>query len=325
MSPALTSVLLAAAANEEYVAPDDWRGAVALPLAIIIFFGAVFLLLKANLGTRRAYLVEATCFFGFMTVLSLFWGLGAPGTPRNTGPQSLPGQAADYYTPKWVPFAGDSTLADERFPVVKQFPEGFEEASGAGGEAAEGADGAAAEGGAAAGDSAEADTEGQPADPAGGADEIANFFREDHAGSQLVGDDWVLAGSPFVATSDTGEEIVGATYAKPFALNDEGEIPEDANGQPLFEEDQVGQAIPEDFTVPSGVEDDVAELLTPASFTGFAFYDPGFAMFPALVMMVLSIGGFILHALLLGWDENREKERAVEEVVVEREPVGAAR
>lgn len=328
MSPALTSMLLAVAANEEYVAPDDWRGVIALPISIVIFFGGVFLLLKSNLGTRRAYLVEATCLFGFMTVLSLFWGLGAPGTPRNTGPQSLPGQAADYYTPKWVPFAGDSTLADERFPVVKQYPEGFEEGAGGGGEGTEGAaaEGAAAGGDApAGGDSAEADTEGVEADPAGGADEIGNFFREEHGGAQLVGDDWVQAGAPFVTMAESGEEVVGATFAKPFALNDEGEIPEDGDGRPLFEEDQVGQPIPEDFQVPASAEDDVAELLAPAQFTGFAFYDPGFAMFPALVMMVLSIAGFILHALLLGWDENREKERTVEEVVVERQPVGAAR
>lgn len=324
MSPVLTSVLLAAAANEEYIPPDDWRGAIALPVAIIIFFGAVFLLLKANLGTRRAYLVEATCFFGFMVVLSLFWGFGAPGTPRNTGPQSLPGQPADYYTPKWVPFAGDSTLADERFSVVKQFPEGFEEAAGGGGEDAEGA--AGAEGGAAAGDdSAEADTEGVPADPAAGADEIGNFFREEHGGAQLIGDDWVQAGPPFVTQTGDGTEVVGATYAKPFALNEEGEVPEGPDGQPLFAEDQVGQPIPEDFQVPAEAGDDVVELLTPEQFTAFAFYDPGFAMFPALVMMVLSIGGFILHALLLGWDENREKEREVDEVVVERQPVGAAR
>jgi hypothetical protein len=87
----------------------------------------------------------------------------------------------------------------------------------------------------------------------------------------------------------------------------------------------VGQPIPDDFDVPSGVDDAVATLITPESYTAFAFFDPGFPMFPSLVMMVLSIGGFILHALLLGWDENRERERAVEEVVVEREPVGAGR
>jgi hypothetical protein len=312
----MTWVLLAVAAAEEYVAPTDWRGVVALPAAFLIFFGAIFLLLKANLGTRRAYLVEATCFFGFMTILSLFWGLGAPGTPQFTGPQTLPGQAADYYTPKWVAFAGDSTLA-ERFPVVKQYPEGFQEEGGGGGEAA-GAEGGEAETG-------QADTEGASDAAVGGAEEIGNFFREERGGAQLIGDDWVPDGTPLAATADTGEKVVGATYAKPFALDDEGEIPEGPDGDPLFAEDEVGQPIPEDFVVPSGVDDDVAELLTPERFTAYAFFDVGFPIFPSLVVMVLALGGFALHVLLLAMDENRERDRSVEEIVVEREPVTAAR
>jgi hypothetical protein len=310
----LTSVVLAVAAAEEYVPANDWRGVIALPAAVLIFFGSVFLLLKANLGTRRAYLVEATCFFGFVTVLSLFWGFGAPGTPQFTGPETMPGQPADYYTPKWVAFAGDSTLADERFPIVRQYPEGFQEEGGGGGGDA-----------AAEGETDQADTEGASDAASGGAEEIGNFFREERAGTQLIGDDWVPAGPPLAATAESGEKVVGATYAKSFALNDEGEIPEGPDGQPLFSEEDVGQPIPDDFDVPSGVDDDVATLITPESYTAFAFFDPGFPMFPSLVMMALAIGGFILHALLLGWDENRERERSVEEVVVEREPVGAAR
>jgi hypothetical protein len=311
----LTSVVLAVAAAEEYVPPNDWRGVIALPAAVLIFFGSVFLLLKSNLGTRRAYLVEATCFFGFLTVLSLFWGFGAPGTPQFTGPQALPGQSADYYTPKWVAFAGDSTLADERFPIVKQYPEGFQEEGGGG----------AAQGDAAEGETDQADTEGASAAASGGAEEIGNFFREKRAGTQLIGDDWVPAGPPLAATAESGQKVVGATYAKPFALNDEGEVPEGPDGEPLFAEEDVGQPIPDDFEVPSGVDDEVATLLTPESYTAFAFFDAGFPMFPSLVMMVLAIGGFILHALLLGWDENRARQRSVEEVVVERQPVGAAR
>lgn len=321
MSPAVTSLLtvLATAANEEYVAPTDWRGVVALPAGIIIFFGGIFLLLKSNLGTRRAYLVEASAFFGFMLILSLFWSFGAPGTPRFTGPQNLPGQVGDYYTPKWVAFAADSTLADERFGVVKQFPEGFEQV---GGDATGGND-AASGGDAGASGAAEDEGASEPADPTGGADEVGNFFREEHGGATLIGDDWVLAGSPYLTNTEDGTEVVAATYAKPFALNDDGEIPEGPNGQPLFTEEQVGLPIPQDFSVPSGVDDETAEALTPASFTGFAFYDEGFPVLPSLVFVVLSLIGFVLHALLLGWDENREKERTVEEVIVEREPVRA--
>jgi hypothetical protein len=312
----LHRVVLAVAAAEEYVPPDDWRGAIALPVAIIIFFGGIFLLLKSNLGTRRAYLVEASTFFGFMLILSLFWGFGAPGTPRNTGPQSLPGQPADFYTPKWVAFAPDSTLAQEQFPLVTQFPEGFEE------EAGEGPEAGGAEGDAGA---SEQDTEGAQDTPAAGADEIGAFFREERGGEQLIADEWVIAGTPLVAFADSGEKIVGATYAKPFAFNEDGEVPTGPDGQPLFSEEDVGQPIPEDFEVPAGADSAVTELLTPETYTAFAFFDPGFAFFPSLVMIIISFLGFVLHALLLGWDENREKERSVEELVIEREPVGASR
>ncbi|MBW3604613.1 MAG: hypothetical protein KY460_06800 [Actinobacteria bacterium] len=316
MMPDLGSVLLAVAAAEEFVPPDDWRGVIALPTGIIIFFGGIFLLLKSNLGTRRAYLLEAASFFGFMFVLSLFWGFGAPGTPRFAGPQSLPGQPADYYVPQWIPFAADSTLAEEQFPVVKQFPEGFEQANVGEPDAGE-----------QEGDGEAAQQEiSSAADNVGGAvDEIGNFFREDRGGVQLIGDDWVAAGAPFQTTAETGEKVVAATFAKPFSFNDDGEIPEGPDGQPLFTEEQVGQPIPEDFSVPSGLDENVADLVTPESYTAFAFFEAGFPFFPSLVMIVISLAGFVIHALLLGWDENREKERTVEEVVVEREPVGAGR
>lgn len=308
--------LLAVAANEEYIPPDDWRAVIALPAGFLIFFGSVFLLLRSNLGTRRAYLVEATCFFGFMTVLSLFWGLGAPGTPQNTGPQNLPGQPLDYYTPKWVPFAEDSLLAEERFPVVRQYPEGFEEAA-EGGET-DGAEGV--EGGA-----ADAEAAGAAADPGAGAEEISSFFQTERGGVQLIGDDWVQDGPALEIAGPEGETVVAATFAKPFALDSDGEIPTGPDGQPLFGEDQVGQPIPEDFTVPEGVEDAVRNALTPERYTAFAFFDPGFAMFPSLVMMALAITGFLAHTLLLAWDEKRSTQAAREEIVIEREPVGAPR
>lgn len=323
----LGSVVLAVAAAEEFVPPTDWRGIVALPVGIIVFFGAIFLLLKSNLGTRRAYLVEASSFFGFMLVLSLFWGFGAPGTPRNTGPQSLPGQPADYYTPKWIAFAPDSTLAQEQYTLVGQFPEGFEDQSGAGPDSdVGGEEGAGGGAGGVEGEEAAGDGGGEADDSApAGADEIGGFFREERGGEQLIGDEWVVAGNPLTAVADDGNKVVGATFAKPFAFNDEGEIPQGPDGQPLFAEDQIGQAIPADFVVPAGTDDSVVELLTPESFTAFAFFDTGFAFFPSLVMIVISFVGFVIHALLLGWDENREKEKTVEEVVIEREPVGAGR
>lgn len=126
MPPGLLDLLVLAQEEHTGYAPDDPLAKVAVPLGVIILFGSVYLLLRANLGTRRGYLVLGTSLFGFLTILSLFWAFGAPGTPAATGPTSLPGQPADAYVPTWYPFAGDSLLANEpEYQFVKSYPEGF--------------------------------------------------------------------------------------------------------------------------------------------------------------------------------------------------------
>lgn len=118
--------ILASAANEEFVPPTDWRAIIALPAGILVFLGGIFALLRSNLGTRRAYLVEATAFFGFMVIMSAFWTFGAPGTPKATGPTNLPGTQPDAYTPTWTPFAADSAVAeDPAYSLATEYPEGF--------------------------------------------------------------------------------------------------------------------------------------------------------------------------------------------------------
>ena len=115
-------------ANDEFVPPDDWRAQIALPAGILFLIGGVFMLVRSNLGTRRAYLVMANAFFGFMLLTSLFWTFGAPGTPPLTGPQNLPGQPLDYYQPKWVPFAADSLAAEmPEFSAVQDYPGAWSE------------------------------------------------------------------------------------------------------------------------------------------------------------------------------------------------------
>lgn len=116
-------------ASEAHGIPgSDWRAKVAVPLGILIFIGSVYLLVRANLGSRRGYLVLSTSLWGFMVIYALFWTFGAPGTPPTTGPQNLPGQEADAYQPVWRPFAGDSNIAnDPDYAVAKSFPEGFSE------------------------------------------------------------------------------------------------------------------------------------------------------------------------------------------------------
>lgn len=188
-------LVFAAEANEEFVPPDDWRAIIALPVAFLFFFVSVYLLLRSNLGTRRAYLVIATCFFGFMVILSLYWTTGAPGTPMATGPQNLPGQVGDYYQATWRPFAADSVIADEQYPIVKSYPEGFS---------------AVPEDDQALGDLI-----------ANAVDELSRFFAEERGGVPgPVGADWVPAEEPQVATADDGTQLLAVTYAPP---NEQGE------------------------------------------------------------------------------------------------------
>lgn len=274
----------------EFIPPTDWRAQIALPAMILIFFGGIFLLLRSNLGTRRAYLVEATSFFGFMVALSLFWTFGAPGTPRFTGPQNLPGQAQDYYQPKWIPFAQSSLLADEpEYAIVKQFPEGFSEPP-----------------------------EERIDFYIEGADAARAFFAEDHGGVTLIGETWTLVeGSVQAAESEGGQDIASATYAPTYQLDASGEIPvNQETGEPEFAEDQAGQIIPEGEPIPGSGE--MAEHVTV-----FAFFDPGFPAFPSYVFVVLSVIGFLLHLALLMWDENRERRETAEDRQAPRERVPA--
>ena len=238
--------LLAAAGNEEFVPPTDWRAIIALPTAILLFFGSIFLLLRSNLGTRRAYLVEASAFFGFMVILSTFWTFGAPGTPQATGPTNLPGTQPNAYQPTWVAFAIDSLVAeDPAYSIVKEYPEGF-------GPVPEDFQ-------------QEAET---------GASEIQTFFASDEGGNNLGDLDEVLEIQYAEATN--GRPIIAVTYQP---IGDTGE-PE---GDPV---------------------------------TFFGFFDEGNIIFPGLVVMAISILGFLLHAFLLDRDEQRERrelERAAGE------------
>lgn len=109
MLPSLAALpVLATESGIPYTSP---LAKIAVPIGILIFLGTPYMLLRSNLGTKRAYLVLFTSFFGFMVILSLFWAFGAPGTPPNTGPTNLPGTVADEYQPIWVPFAEDSNVA----------------------------------------------------------------------------------------------------------------------------------------------------------------------------------------------------------------------
>jgi hypothetical protein len=179
--------LLVFAAEE--IPPSNPLAQLATPLGVVFFLGSTYLLLRSNLGTARAYHMLGTALFGFLFLISLFWGFGAPGTPQATGPTNLPGQPTDALQAKWVPFAQDSLLADRAdLSVVKGYPEGFE------------VDGAPA---------ADADLIDQ------GVSEMLNFFSSSTAGA-VIEATWVPETIAYTETS-TGFPLLAVEYV---AVND---------------------------------------------------------------------------------------------------------
>jgi hypothetical protein len=225
------------------------------PAGVLVFLGTIYMLLRSNLGTRRAYLVLGSAFFGFLFLMSLFWAYGAPGTPRATGPVHLPGQPANQYTPHWVPFAIDSRIAETpTYSFVRAYPEGFQEVP---------------------------EELGDRVDS--GVQDAQSFFSTEQGG-QAIGDMWEPVEIRY-ARAPNNFLVVGAVFQ------------------------EVDRETSE--VVPDGQTE-----------TLFAFFDPGAAEFPALLLALLSLGLFILHAFLLDRDEQRERREAAAEVE-EREPVAA--
>lgn len=182
-------------ATEGGIPPSNPWAKLAVPIGIVIFIGSVYMLLRANLGTKRGYLVMSTALWGFMVIYALFWTFGAPGTPPTTGPQNLPGQPADAYLPVWVPFAEDSNVAakPEYAGVVSSYPQGF---------------------GPVAEDFAEIAQEG--------ADEILNLF------STLAPPPIAATWEPveiLQATATNGYPVIAVTYQETYQASPTGELP----------------------------------------------------------------------------------------------------
>jgi hypothetical protein len=58
------------------------RGILAVLVGVAVLMGSVYLLLGTNLGNRLGFLVSVTGFFGWMTIMGLFWWI----QPSATGP-----------------------------------------------------------------------------------------------------------------------------------------------------------------------------------------------------------------------------------------------
>jgi hypothetical protein len=107
-----SNLLVLATEGVEGLSPDHIAADLAVPIAILIFGGAMFALLWSNFGARKGGLILGVAMFGFMGFIGVFWWFGAPGTPVATGPVTFPGQAGDVYQPKWYPFEGESQRSE---------------------------------------------------------------------------------------------------------------------------------------------------------------------------------------------------------------------
>jgi len=94
--------LLLLATEAGHVAPEHIAAKLAVPLGIVIFCGSIYMLLWSNYGAKKGALIYLSSLFAFTMMLGVFWWFGAPGTPRNTGLQNLPGQASDHYFGQWL-------------------------------------------------------------------------------------------------------------------------------------------------------------------------------------------------------------------------------
>lgn len=126
---AISQLLVLATEGAEGLPAEHIASKLAVPIGMLIFCGAVFLLLWSNYGAKKGALIYGTAFFGFTFVLGVFWWFGAPGTPVATGVQNFPGQPPDQYTAKWFPFEPGSEASQllpatnnlDDFETVEEF------------------------------------------------------------------------------------------------------------------------------------------------------------------------------------------------------------
>ena len=88
------------------------KGALALATGVLLLPGSVIMLLSANFGALKGYLIGAAAFWGFVFVLTVIWVFGLPGTPPLTGPKGT--------DPSFKQFSVNSSVA-AKYDAVKQF------------------------------------------------------------------------------------------------------------------------------------------------------------------------------------------------------------
>jgi hypothetical protein len=88
------------------------KGILVVLTAFVLLPGSVFMLLAANFGALKGYMIAATAFFGFLALLSAVWLFGLPGTTPLTGPKGT--------QPTFKSFALDDPAAS-KYDSVRSF------------------------------------------------------------------------------------------------------------------------------------------------------------------------------------------------------------
>jgi hypothetical protein len=286
-------------AVEEAIPADHPAAILAVPIGLLFMSGSVLLLLWSNYGLRKAGAIYGTAFFGLAFLLGVFWTLGGPGIPANTGINHLPGQAPDHYSPRWFAFEEGSPRAGffeggtevDRFVGVAEFL-GY-------------------------GDLDEEELQGRPA-----------FGQL----SGSVGQSVDAMQDQFLPVDANNVAQIGITRRTEFEEDAAAQRPEGAVGraQPFFSVQRIGDPLifehPETgvllatqqfqavatFTDADAVPFPAVPVGEPTSW--FAFYDPGAEWLPAALWTGISLVLFLLSLAWLDRLEQRDKRLEIDEV-----------
>lgn len=296
----MADLLLLATEGVEGLSPDHIASKLAVPIAIVIFGGAVFALLWSNYGARKGGLIFGVATFGFWGVIGVFWWFGAPGTPVATGLQNFPGQAGDVYQPKWYPFEAESPRSEffdlwrtglDEFQTVAEFTD-------------------------------------VPADDS--ADPLYSSVSGDvEAAASLMIDQYFPRDNGALQIGQTlRTELQDATAEAQASLPDDvtfgGWVTEIAgtSGDSAYDTQQlfvaedggmrVAGAVLETFAVFTDGNDTEVARVPIRETPWFAFKDPGALWFPSAVWTILSFLLFGLCLALLDRIEQREKREQIE-------------
>lgn len=285
--------LLVLAAESEGIPPEHIASKIAVPLGLLIFGGAVYLLLWSNYGAKKGAAIYGTAFFAFSTMMGIFWWFSAPGGLVAGGPQHYPGQEAGRYQGGWFAFEQGSARADF-FPVTNdasrfQTPEEYVNSQG-----------------------------GLQRFLLGG-EKYITFLGglTESAVEQMT--------TLYLPTSEEGALRIGANRRREY--NEAAGSPREGEGraEPFF----TASAAPVRVADSNGVKVAASEITVNANFvdaetdqatrtvpvdtdTVFAFRDPGALWFPSAVWTGVSLVLFLLSIFTLDRIEQREKRRQAE-------------